>query len=353
MKPHGIPCGFCLIPHQATTHFTNSGGGVLLVAEYFIKQLKASDLGWWTEAENNGKAAGNQRGVNLNKSVYPRMFPKVTAKDFTVKVTFRDGDSAEILTEDRRIKEEQKNMRLVGSKIPGADYGNLDPDDFMIMKVDGLNLTWAVVMNSVEPGLHTEVKRLLKGSKMSHITGTDRTKLTALLKGYDPELFGLGTVRPLSSSPVALPAQTDAEEAQWEDALDKMSDQEFEAWKQSISGAASLQVKKRMVKIRQASRVVTDKLRKQYNYRCQICGHDTSPAYGVPTVEAHHIEPFVKKQNHHPSNILILCPNHHRLWHAAGGSLDKTKLEVVYTNGYRESITLHQADHLVPGMRRP
>ncbi|WP_186445913.1 HNH endonuclease [Paenibacillus cremeus] len=52
---------------------------------------------------------------------------------------------------------------------------------------------------------------------------------------------------------------------------------------------------------------------------CQICGFSGKEEYGESVIEAHHIEEFSLTQNNKPDNILILCPNHHRLVHKANG----------------------------------
>ena len=58
-------------------------------------------------------------------------------------------------------------------------------------------------------------------------------------------------------------------------------------------------------------------LKKLYQYRCQICGATATVMYGVDVSEAHHIDYFTKSANNNPSNIIILCPDHHRIIHKA------------------------------------
>ncbi len=69
------------------------------------------------------------------------------------------------------------------------------------------------------------------------------------------------------------------------------------------------------------SRVFDDKVQKSlkalYRYRCQICGATATVMYGVDVSEAHHIEYFSKSANNSPRNIIILCPDHHRIVHKA------------------------------------
>lgn len=48
------------------------------------------------------------------------------------------------------------------------------------------------------------------------------------------------------------------------------------------------------------------------NFKCQICGTTIIKKNGKKYIEASHIKPKSKKGNEIPSNILILCPNHHK-----------------------------------------
>ena len=69
------------------------------------------------------------------------------------------------------------------------------------------------------------------------------------------------------------------------------------------------------------TRIFDDKiqtsLKKLYQYRCQVCGATATVMYGVDVSEAHHIDYFTKSANNNPGNIVILCPDHHRIVHKA------------------------------------
>lgn len=71
-----------------------------------------------------------------------------------------------------------------------------------------------------------------------------------------------------------------------------------------------------------ARRVIFDdriqkSLKKLYQYRCQVCGATATVMYGVDVTEAHHLNYFSKTANNNPGNIVILCPDHHRIVHKA------------------------------------
>lgn len=69
------------------------------------------------------------------------------------------------------------------------------------------------------------------------------------------------------------------------------------------------------------SRIFDDKiqisLKKLYQYRCQVCGATATVMYGVDVSEAHHLDYFINSANNNPSNIVVLCPDHHRIVHKA------------------------------------
>ena len=79
-----------------------------------------------------------------------------------------------------------------------------------------------------------------------------------------------------------------------------------------------------------------------YSYRCQICNKQVGEKYGVEVVEAHHIDPFVKSLNNDSTNILILCPNHHRIIHSAEPVFIREKLQFEYDNKFIENIMLNK-----------
>lgn len=56
-------------------------------------------------------------------------------------------------------------------------------------------------------------------------------------------------------------------------------------------------------------------LKKLYQYRFQVCGATATVMYGVDVTEAHHLNYFSKTANNNPGNIVILCPDHHRIVH--------------------------------------
>lgn len=104
---------------------------------------------------------------------------------------------------------------------------------------------------------------------------------------------------------------------------------------------AALVEKFRLEKIRHLNRSIGDDLKKFYKFRCQICGKDFGRLYGVRIAECHHIDYFVRSLNNDASNLLILCPNHHRIIHAAEPVFDRENKIFRYDDGSCESLTLN------------
>ena len=73
-------------------------------------------------------------------------------------------------------------------------------------------------------------------------------------------------------------------------------------------------------------------LKKLYQYRCQICGATATVMYGVDVTEAHHLDYFSKTANNSPSNIVILCPDHHRIVHKTKAVFNFELLQFEYEN---------------------
>ncbi len=87
---------------------------------------------------------------------------------------------------------------------------------------------------------------------------------------------------------------------------------------------AALVEKFQLEKIRRLNREIGDYLKKMYDFRC------------------HHIDYFVRSLNNDASNLLILCPNHHRIIHAAEPTFDRKAKIFRYGNGFSETLILNR-----------
>lgn len=164
------------------------------------------------------------------------------------------------------------------------------------------------------------------------------TELDSLLKGDLNALLGLHNKSIKQNAHIHVPkgftgVALDLERQRALSAFDEqdlekkiqMPEEEFEKWVKSESGEASLDVRLGVKKIRRYQQSVIKRLKDQYATTCQLCGWSSLADYGVDISEAHHIEHFSKTMNNKPSNIVILCPSHHRVLHAIDATFDKEK----------------------------
>ncbi|WP_184093483.1 HNH endonuclease [Anaerocolumna cellulosilytica] len=69
-------------------------------------------------------------------------------------------------------------------------------------------------------------------------------------------------------------------------------------------------------RIKRYQRIVKE-LKKKHDYKCQVCGYNFLIDNGNYYCEAHHIKSLSQGGSQSPENVVILCPNHHRLFHYA------------------------------------
>jgi len=98
---------------------------------------------------------------------------------------------------------------------------------------------------------------------------------------------------------------------------------------------------------------LADTLKSYYNSRCQVCGRDFQPDYGVSLADTHHIQYLSRGGPDISENIVVVCPNHHRVIHTTNAHFDRKSLTYEYPNGLHEQLIL--PDHFVrapiPGNR--
>lgn len=95
-------------------------------------------------------------------------------------------------------------------------------------------------------------------------------------------------------------------------------------------------------KFRKVNRDIGNRLKRNYNFRCQICGRSVGEFYGVNLAECHHIIPFSLSLDNDAANLLIVCPNHHRIIHAAAPTFDRKRKLYLYPNGHKEFLKLNE-----------
>ncbi|MFH2012612.1 MAG: HNH endonuclease [Pseudomonadota bacterium] len=89
--------------------------------------------------------------------------------------------------------------------------------------------------------------------------------------------------------------------------------------------------------------LLSESLKALYDHRCQICRKDFKINYEKPFSETHHINSLSQGGLDISKNIIVICPNHHRIIHKTNAVFDSAKLLYKYPNGYEERLLL--ADH--------
>ena len=97
-----------------------------------------------------------------------------------------------------------------------------------------------------------------------------------------------------------------------------------------------------LTKYRKLNRELGERLKRNYNYRCQICGLNVGLFYGAQVCDCHHINYFSVSLDNTASNLLIVCPNHHRIIHAANPTFDRARKIFLYPNGLEEILRLNE-----------
>ncbi|PAV28421.1 hypothetical protein CIL05_17470 [Virgibacillus profundi] len=126
-----------------------------------------------------------------------------------------------------------------------------------------------------------------------------------------------------------------------EQSFENMDEEGFASLFEADDKSAAIIEIEGIKKVRKYNKEHIQGLKSFYKYQCQICGHSTEEEYGVSIVEAHHITPFSLTQDNNIDNLMILCPNHHRLIHKANGQFNWAKNEIVYENGMKEKLKLN------------
>jgi HNH endonuclease len=90
---------------------------------------------------------------------------------------------------------------------------------------------------------------------------------------------------------------------------------------------------------------LAESLKSYYENCCQVCGRDFRPDYGMAFSETHHIQYLARGGPDVSENIVVLCPNHHRIIHATDAHFNRQSLTYEYPNGLREQLI--RPDHFV------
>jgi hypothetical protein len=96
------------------------------------------------------------------------------------------------------------------------------------------------------------------------------------------------------------------------------------------------------------NRGLVEQLHNLYNGRCQLCGFDPELVYGVRACCGHHIVYLSRGGRDELENMMLVCPNHHEVIHAAGSVFDFKDLHYLFPKNRREPLVLNR--HLPPSV---
>lgn len=119
-----------------------------------------------------------------------------------------------------------------------------------------------------------------------------------------------------------------------------ISEDELEQIINSTDDSATVKIKTSPTTARIYDPKIIAQLKRLYKGKCQICG-SRPLGLSVDICEAHHIDYFATSHNNNASNIIILCPNHHRAIHKLKPSFDPERLIFTYADGREESVQLN------------
>jgi 5-methylcytosine-specific restriction endonuclease McrA len=89
--------------------------------------------------------------------------------------------------------------------------------------------------------------------------------------------------------------------------------------------------------------LLAESLKSIYDHRCQVCGMNFKIKYEEPFAETHHIHSLSEGGLDISKNLIVICPNHHRIIHKTDAKFDRSRLLYKYPNGLEERLLL--ADH--------
>lgn len=98
---------------------------------------------------------------------------------------------------------------------------------------------------------------------------------------------------------------------------------------------------------------LAEMLKSYYDHHCQICRMSFKEPYGVDYSEAHHIKYLSQGGPDVSGNMVVLCPNHHRIVHETHAEFRKQDLTFIYPNGLEERIALPDHFERAPEIQSP
>ena len=104
---------------------------------------------------------------------------------------------------------------------------------------------------------------------------------------------------------------------------------------------ATVRVKTSQTTVRVYNTSIIQQLKSLYKGNCQLCGCKPFRDLDIDLTEVHHIDYFATSHNNNSNNLVVLCPNHHRLIHKVNPVFDRNALSYVYPDGSIERVKMN------------
>lgn len=131
-----------------------------------------------------------------------------------------------------------------------------------------------------------------------------------------------------------------SEEFQQEFISDALDENDLEEILNYRDTSASIRLRTSDRRVRVYNTGIIRQLKRLYGGCCQLCGENAFREFNADISEAHHIAYFSDSQNNDSSNIIILCPNHHRLIHKLNPKFDYNRGCFVFSENSELRIEL-------------
>lgn len=149
----------------------------------------------------------------------------------------------------------------------------------------------------------------------AHLRAFSFDELTDIVKSLIAEFCATSTT---TANPITRSVKTDT-----------ISEEELEQIINFSDPDATIEVVTKSSARRVCNTAIVHKLKKLYKGQCQICGKKPIEGFNVDICEAHHIQHYAETQNNDANNIIIVCPNHHRMLHKLNPVFERDKSRFV------------------------
>lgn len=145
-----------------------------------VRELTASDLGWFRDATPGSEGKARQCAINFNSAVVKAIFPDEALASLKVIIRATCTRLGAVQQVDRPLNKSGKNWRLGGPAVPGEIFRSLQPGDFFVCRLvisdqQPYQASWTVLMKSVDSRQYARLQEHLTPQlhdRMTVITGS-------------------------------------------------------------------------------------------------------------------------------------------------------------------------------------